>query len=79
MAQRKPEEHAELEQVLKLAEKLTPEDRERLRYQLDLQAADEKWEQLKQELTHKRAEQGLPQPTDEDIHEEIKSRRDGVQ
>lgn len=75
MAQRKPEEDATLEQVLKLAHQLTPRDRERLRYRLDLQAADENWESVKDELTRKRTADGLPVPTDEDVHEKLSTLR----
>ena len=63
MAQRKPEENVTLDQVLKLVEKLTPEEQSKLRQSLedqeDIRIADERmanpgktWshEEIKQEL-----------------------------
>lgn len=46
MAQRKPEEQITLEQVLKLVEKLSPDDQEQLRIRLDRNTRQQEWRNL---------------------------------
>ncbi len=74
MAQPKPE-RLSFDQVLKLVDQLTPDERSQLRRRLDFKSWDDEWNKLKQELAEVRAAQGLPPPTDEDIHDEIDARR----
>jgi hypothetical protein len=74
MAQPKPDRMI-FDQVIKLVDQLTPQEREQLRLRLDFQSWDDAWNSLKQELTEKRSAQGLPPPTDNDIHDEIDARR----
>jgi hypothetical protein len=64
-----------LKQVIRLVDKLSSLEREELRRRLDFQSWDEQWNRLKSELTEQRAAQGLPPPTDEDIHAEIDAQR----
>jgi hypothetical protein len=72
MAQPKPErERIPFEQLISLVQQLTPAERERLRRRLELQAGREQWANVKEMLAAQHAVQGLPSPTDEEIHDEI--------
>ncbi|MBZ0185319.1 MAG: hypothetical protein K8F91_03630 [Candidatus Obscuribacterales bacterium] len=71
MAQPQPEDHVSFHHVLKLVDQLSPAERQLLHRRLELQVWDEKWKQLKEQLTVERARKGLPPPTDEEIHDLI--------
>ena len=73
MAMLNPEE--ELRQVMKAADKLPTQQRGQLIRHLEFRSWDEAWNRIAKELNEKRAAQGLPPATDEEIHEEIDSRR----
>lgn len=62
-------------QVISLVDQLDVEERKQIGRWLDFKSWDAAWDSLKQELTETRAAQGLPPPTDEDIHDEIDARR----
>jgi hypothetical protein len=63
------------DEVIKLVDQLIVEERKQIGRWLDFKSWDDAWDSLKQELTETRAAQGLPPPTDEDIHDEIDARR----
>jgi len=75
MAQRKPEEKVRLNQVIRLADSLPPEERGQLFRHLEFRFWDEEWNRIAREVNEKRKAQGLPPATDEDIHAEIDARR----
>jgi len=70
MAQPKPE-GLSFEQVLKIVDQLSPDERQQLRQRLEFQSCDDEWNKLKEDLTERHSSHGLPPPCDEDTHEEI--------
>lgn len=69
MAQRKPEEQTDLDQVLKLVEKLTSEEREELRRRLDSGTWGERFKQLVTDVAQETKD--LPPLTEEEIAQEV--------
>jgi len=71
MAQRKPEEQITLEQVLKLVEKLSPDDQEQLRIRLDRNTRQQEWRNLVAAVAEDNKE--LASLSDDDIAEEVRA------
>ena len=80
MAQPQPEERITLDQVLKLVDKLSPEDQEQIRARLNSKPKMERWQALFNKVQAQCKD--LPQLTDKeiiadmkDIREELKAKR----
>jgi len=73
MAQRKPEEKVTLNQVLKLVDQLTAEERNELRRQLDDKTWGEDWRALCSEVDEQN--KGLAPLSEEEIVAEMKAIR----
>jgi hypothetical protein len=71
MAQRKPEEPITLEQVLRLVEKLSPEDQQKLLLTLDRNSRSQEWRNLVAAVDEDNKE--LPSLSDEEIAEEVRA------
>jgi hypothetical protein len=71
MAQRKSEEPVTLDQVLKLVEKLSPNDQEQLRLRLDRMTRHQEWRNLVAAVAEDN--KGLPPLSDEEIAEEVRA------
>jgi hypothetical protein len=71
MAQRKPEEEVTVDQVLKLVDKLSPEDQEQLRLKLDQKTRHQEWRNLVAAVAEDN--KGLPPLSDEEIAEEVRA------
>lgn len=72
MAQRKPEEKITLDQVLKLVERLSPEEQGRLRHKLD-ESWSAEWKALLKEVEQQNKES--PSLSEEEIMAEVKAVR----
>jgi hypothetical protein len=75
MAQRIPEDNSALNQVLRLVEELSPEQREELRLKLNCKSWGERWETLSERIKARFQADGLPVPTDEEIVADVKAVR----
>jgi hypothetical protein len=75
MAQKKENEPNSFQQIMRLVGKLTRDERAVLLRRLELQEADERWNDVLTELRQKHDEQNLPPPTDDDIHNAIDASR----
>ena len=75
MAQRRPEDNSALSQVLKLVEKLSPDQQEELRFKLNCKSWGERWETLSERVKARFTADGLPLPTDDEIMADVKSVR----
>lgn len=75
MAQKKENEPDSFQQIMQLVGKLTRDERAALLRRLELQEADERWNDVLNELKQKHDEQNLPPPTDEDVHNFIDENR----
>jgi len=73
MAQQKPTKKEKLDQVLKLVEELGPEEKAKLRQQLDESWAS-RWDALTEKV--QRQSKGLPPLTEEEIAEELSDYRE---
>jgi len=73
MAQRKSEEQATLEQVLKLVDTLSLEEQKQLRLKLNAKAWGEKWDQLVQDVAEDNKDK--PPISEEEIYAEFKEHR----
>jgi len=73
MAQRKPEEQATLEQVLKLVDMLPLEEQKQLRLKLNAKAWGEKWDQLVHDVAEDNKD--LPPISEEEIYAEFTEHR----
>lgn len=71
MAQRNPEEQVTLDQVLKLVDKLSPDDQEQLRLKLDRKTRHQEWRNLVAAVAEDNKE--LPPLSDEEIAEEVRA------
>lgn len=63
------------DQVIGLVNALTLEERKQIGRWLDFKSWDNAAKTIRDELTEQRASQGLPPPTDDDVHDEIDARR----
>ena len=72
MPQRKPDKTTTLDQILKLVEKLAPEDQAQLRHKLD-QSWGERWDTLVQKV--EKQSKGLPPLSEEDVADEVMAYR----
>jgi hypothetical protein len=75
MAQRKPEERDKLDQVLRLVDQLSPDERNELRHKLDDKSWGDDWRKLEEELEQKRIAKGLPPLTEEEVYQEFTNHR----
>ena len=75
MTQQKSADNLSFDQVLKLVDALGPEDRGRIYTHLQFRFWDEEWNKLRQQLDQKRAAQGLPPATDEEVHDAVDAMR----
>jgi hypothetical protein len=75
MAQRKPEDKTTLNQVLKLVDQLSPEEREQLSQKLDGRSWGDRWRQLEQEIEQNRIAKGLPPISEEEVYAEFTKHR----
>jgi hypothetical protein len=71
MAQRKPEEQVTLDQVLRLIDKLSPDDQEQLRLKLDRKTRQQEWRDLVTAVAEDN--KGVPPLSDEEIAEEVRA------
>lgn len=76
MAQPIPEEKVTLDQVLKLVDKLTPEEQEQLRDDLSNRSWGKRFQQLCDRVEATRMAKGLSRLTEEEIMAEVKAVRD---
>jgi hypothetical protein len=74
MAQPQPEERTTLDQVLKLVDKLTPEEQEQVRVRLNSKSKAERWQALFDRVQTRCM--NLPPLTDEDIIADMKEIRE---
>ena len=75
MAQRQPKEHLTVSQLLKLVDKLSPEEQEELRRQLNSKTWHERWDELSNTIRARFIAGGTPIPTDEEIMVDVKAVR----
>ncbi len=73
MAQRKPEEKPTIEQVLKLVDRLTNEEQERVRAKLNSKSKTERWNALYSKVQTQSKD--LPPISDEEITADLKEIR----
>ncbi|HEY9776137.1 MAG TPA: hypothetical protein V6C81_20405 [Planktothrix sp.] len=75
MAQRNPEEQSTLNQVLKLVDQLSAEEREQLSQRLDGKSWGDRWRQLEEEIEENRIAKGLPPISEEEVYAEFTEHR----
>jgi hypothetical protein len=73
MAQRKPEEKPTIEQVLRLVDRLTSEEQERLRAKLNSKSKTDRWDALYSKVQAQSKD--LPRISDEEITADLKEIR----
>ncbi|MBI4533003.1 MAG: hypothetical protein HY711_03570 [Candidatus Melainabacteria bacterium] len=71
MAQRKPEQQVTLDQVLKLVDRLSPDEQEQLRLKLDCKTRHQEWRNLVAAVSEDN--KGLSPLSDEEIAEEVRA------
>ncbi|MEZ4536971.1 MAG: hypothetical protein R3D26_18540 [Cyanobacteriota/Melainabacteria group bacterium] len=76
MAQPQPEERITLDQVLKLVDKLSPEEQEQLRKKLSNKTWGQQFRQLAEDIERDRIAKGLPRLSEEEIMAEVKAVRE---
>jgi hypothetical protein len=75
MAQRQPKENVTVNKLLKLVDKLSPQDQEELRRQLNSKTWRERWDELSNTIRARFIASGTPIPTDEEIMADVKAVR----
>jgi hypothetical protein len=75
MAQRKPENRKPLDEVLKLVDELSSEEREELSRRLDGKSWGDRWRRLEQEIEQNRITKGLSSITEEEVYAEFREHR----
>jgi hypothetical protein len=76
MAQRKPEEKVTVDQVLKLVDQLSTEEREEVRAKLNSQSKTERWQALSSKVQDQCRD--LPSMSDDEIVADLKEIRKGL-